>query len=113
MDPTITTGWWYVTPTIYMKFNWSETRKLKNYIDDNRTLIAGLLCNWVPTIIARTTCQALFITIRMDVINTVNSAIANKKCYKVRLPASGWHPSTPRVRFLLRDLLRSGRCRTC
>lgn len=95
MDPTITTGWWYVTPVSYMKFNWSETWKLKNYIDDNRTLIVGLLCNWVPTIVARTTCQALFITIRTDVIITVNSAIANRKCYKVRLPASGGIQALP------------------
>ena len=89
MDPTVTTGWWYVTPVYYIKYDWSGTWKLKNYIDDNRTLIAALVCNFIPNNVARTTCQALFILVRTDVINTVNAAIAARKCFKVRMPATG------------------------
>jgi hypothetical protein len=95
MDPTVTAGWWYVTPVYYIKYDWSGTWKLKSYIDDNRTLIAGLICNFLPNTVARTTCQAIFLLVRTDIINTVNAAIANKKCYKVRMPASGGAISLP------------------
>ncbi|KRF25347.1 hypothetical protein ASG95_13280 [Phycicoccus sp. Soil803] len=89
MDPTVTTGWWFTTPVYYLKYDWSGTWKLKNYIDDNRTLAAALICNFVPTTVGRTTCQAIFILVRADIIDTVNRAIAAGKCYKVRLPALG------------------------
>ncbi|WP_457254699.1 hypothetical protein [Pedococcus sp. P5_B7] len=89
MDPTVTSGWYYFTPVAYIKFNWSETWKLKAYINDNRTLVAGLICNFLPDPISRTTCQAIFILVRADIISTVDSAIAHGKCYKVRMPTTG------------------------
>lgn len=89
MDPTVVSGWYYFYPVAYIKFNWSETWRLKAFINDNRTLVAGLVCNFMPDPVSRTTCQAIFILVRTDIINTVNAAIAHRKCYKVRMPMTG------------------------
>jgi hypothetical protein len=95
IDPSVQGGWWYFTPGYYVKYDWSGTWRLKTYINDYRSLISGLVCNFVPNVVARTTCAGLFIYVRSDMINTINSAIAHKKCFKVRLPASGGAAGLP------------------
>jgi hypothetical protein len=58
-------------------------------VDDNRSAIPGLLCRFLPSTLAKTACSAAYIRFRSDVINTVNAAIAHRRCYKVRMPANG------------------------
>ena len=48
-----------------------------------------LLCSYLPTTTARVLCNAIFLAVYSDVKTTVNSAINNMRCYKLRTPATG------------------------
>lgn len=95
MDPWVTAGWWYYTPVYYVEMSWSETWKLKNFMDSNSSQIPGLLCAFLPTAAATVTCGVIYLLVKDDVKNTVNTAIRLKKCYKARVPASGGAASLP------------------
>ena len=86
-DPRVTAGWYYTTPVYFVELGWSETWKLKNAIDNNWSNAPALLCAYIPVTTARIVCAGMWLGIRQDVLNTVNAAIKNKKCYKARLPA--------------------------
>jgi hypothetical protein len=92
MDPWFTMGWWYVTSVFYIEFSWSETWSLKNSLASDNSAIPALLCGFIPNTAARIACGAVAIAVRADIKATVNAAIANKKCYKARMPFAGPTP---------------------
>ena len=48
----------------------------------------GILCGYLPSRLAVTTCGALYSLFQSDIRNTVNAAISHRKCYKARLPVT-------------------------
>jgi hypothetical protein len=87
-DPWVTSGWYYTTAVHYIEMSWSETWKLKNALDSDWSNAPALLCGYLPRT-ASIACAAYWLGYRQDVKNTVNAAIANRKCYKVRMPLYG------------------------
>jgi hypothetical protein len=83
----IDNGWYYTIPVHYVKFDWTYTWKLKNAID-NHSGTVGILCGYLPSRVAVTTCGALYSMFATDIRNTVNAAISHRRCYKVRLPVT-------------------------
>jgi hypothetical protein len=83
----IDNGFYYTIPVHYVKFDWTYTWKLKNLLSSESGTV-GLLCGYLPSKAAVTTCSAIYSVFRTDISNTINAAIAHRKCYKVRLPVT-------------------------
>ena len=83
----IDNGFYYTIPVHYVKFDWTYTWKLKNAID-NHSGTVGILCGYLPSRVAVSTCGALYSMFATDIRNTVNAAISHRRCYKVRLPVT-------------------------
>lgn len=92
-DPWVTHGWWYVTPVVYVELSWSETWAFKNGLAARGVDSLGIVCGVTGPF--RPACVYLLKYVLPDVKKTVNAAIAAKKCYKVRLPASGGIQAMP------------------
>ncbi len=85
-DPWVTTGYWYTIPVFYVELSWSETWALKLAFDKGTTDGLDKLCAIIPNAAAKAACKLVLSLYKTDIKNTVNSAIAAKKCYKVRFP---------------------------
>jgi len=85
-DPWVTAGYWYTIPVFYVEMSWSETWALKLAFDKGTTDGVDKLCAIIPNAAAKAACKLVLSLYRTDIKNTVNSAIAAKKCYKVRFP---------------------------
>ncbi len=95
IDPWVKAGWWYYTPVFYIELSWSETWRLKLALDKDISSAPGLLCTFVPTPVGKVACGAAFLAFKSDVKATVNAAVRAKKCYKVRVPATGGAAALP------------------
>jgi hypothetical protein len=83
-DPSIRTGF-YIVPVFYVQYTWTETWWVKNHLPQS-AIATALLCS--QTGAAAPFCGyygALFLN---DVRVTTDAAIANRKCLKMRLPAT-------------------------
>jgi hypothetical protein len=83
-DPSVKPGY-HVVPVFYIQYTWSETWYIKNNISQGVTG-ANLLCTRTGP--AAPVCVFLASYYGNDIKNTVEAAIAHKKCLKMRVPTT-------------------------